>query len=79
MNMRLVDFDYDLPHELIAQYPLPERSASRLLCLSRTTGEVTHQQFRDILNFFQAGDLLVFNNTRVIPARLYAKKITGGQ
>lgn len=77
--MLLKDFDYDLPDELIARYPLAERTASRLLCLSRTTGQITHQQFTDLLDFLLPGDLLVFNNTKVIPARLFAKKITGGQ
>ncbi|MFI4955153.1 MAG: tRNA preQ1(34) S-adenosylmethionine ribosyltransferase-isomerase QueA [Gammaproteobacteria bacterium] len=77
--MQLNDFDYQLPNERIARYPLTQRSASRLLCLSRTTGKIAHQQFKDFINYLNPGDLLVFNNTKVIPARLYAKKITGGQ
>lgn len=77
--MRLSDFDYDLPSELIACYPLPERSASRLLHLDRKTGNIQHKQFIDIVDALQANDLLVFNDTRVIPARCFGKKLTGGR
>lgn len=77
--MKTSDFDYELPESLIARYPLPERSASRLLCLARDTGEISHRYFRDLPDLLQSGDLLVFNDTRVIPARLFAKKPTGGQ
>jgi len=75
--MRLSDFHYDLPPELIARYPLPERSASRLLCLENNNA-LTHRQFTDLPNLLSPGDLLVFNDTRVIPARLYGYKSTGG-
>jgi S-adenosylmethionine:tRNA ribosyltransferase-isomerase len=77
--MHVKDFYYDLPSELIARYPLPERSASRLLCLDGPTGQLTHQQFTDLPALLMPGDLLVFNDTRVIPARLYGQKATGGQ
>lgn len=79
MPMHRTDFYYDLPEELIAQEPLPERSASRLLCLDGNTGAVTHGRFTDVLEIVQPEDLLVFNNTRVIPARLYGVKQTGGR
>lgn len=77
--MRRTDFHYDLPEELIAQQPLAERSASRLLELNGATGAVTDRQFRELPQFFSAGDLLVFNDTRVIPARLFALKESGGR
>ena len=77
--MQLSDFRYDLPDELIARYPTAERTASRLLVLDGTTGEVRHHQFTDLLAFLKPGDLLVFNDTRVLPARLWGKKSTGGR
>jgi S-adenosylmethionine:tRNA ribosyltransferase-isomerase len=77
--MRLTDFHYDLPDDLIARYPLPERSASRLMCLNSQTGAVKHQKFIDLIDFLSPKDLLVFNNTRVIPARLVGQKPTGGR
>jgi S-adenosylmethionine:tRNA ribosyltransferase-isomerase len=77
--MRLSDFHFDLPPELIARYPLPERSASRLLCLDGNNGELQHRQFADLPSFITDKDLLVLNNTRVIPARLRGTKETGGQ
>ncbi|MBL3557093.1 MULTISPECIES: tRNA preQ1(34) S-adenosylmethionine ribosyltransferase-isomerase QueA [Marinobacter] len=77
--MNVSDFHFDLPDELIARYPLKERSASRLLDLDGLSGTVNHRQFSDLPDLLQPGDLLVFNNTRVIPARLFAKKETGGQ
>lgn len=77
--MLRTDFSFELPEQLIARYPQPERSASRLLQLNRETGELKHQHFTDILNAFQPGDLLVFNNTRVIPARLFGQKASGGK
>ena len=73
------DFDFDLPEELIAQYPAPERDASRLLLLDGTSGEYADGRFSDILTLVHPGDLLVFNDTRVIPARLFARKETGGR
>ncbi|MDX1556143.1 MAG: tRNA preQ1(34) S-adenosylmethionine ribosyltransferase-isomerase QueA [Xanthomonadales bacterium] len=77
--MKVSDFHYELPEELIAQQPLAERSASRLLCLSRQTGEYRDAQFTDLPELLNEGDLLVFNDTRVIPARLFARKETGGR
>lgn len=77
--MKLSEFDYELPESFIAQTPLEPRDSSKLMVLDRTTGEVKHQQFRDILQMLDAGDVLVFNTTRVIPARLAAVKAeTGG-
>ena len=73
------DFAYELPEKLIAHYPTQQRTDSRLLCLNKTTGSIQHKKFKDILDFINPGDLLVLNNTQVIPARLYAKKATGGK
>ncbi|AJQ96093.1 S-adenosylmethionine:tRNA-ribosyltransferase-isomerase (queuine synthetase) [Gynuella sunshinyii YC6258] len=73
------DFDFDLPDHLIARYPLSERSASRLLTLEGETGALAHRRFTDIVSLLNANDLLVFNNTRVIPARLYGQKSSGGK
>jgi S-adenosylmethionine:tRNA ribosyltransferase-isomerase len=78
--LRLSYFDYTLPSEFIAQEPIEPRDASRLLVLNRTSGEIQHTFFREIGNYLAPGDLLVFNDTRVIPARLFArKKGTGGK
>src|SRR5574341_575592 len=78
--MNLADFDYDLPESFIAQTPLEPRDASRLMVLNRADGSVTHAHFRDLGQFLRRGDLLVFNDTRVIPARLFAHKSgTGGR
>ena len=77
--MRVEDFDYELPPELIAQEPLKDRSSSRLLILDKVTGEREHKTFTDIVDMLNPGDCLVLNNTRVIPARLIGtKKETGG-
>ncbi len=77
--MHLSEFYFDLPEELIAQYPLAERTDSRLLCLDGSSGELDDRVFKALPELLQAGDLLVFNNTRVIPARLFGKKSTGGK
>lgn len=77
--MKLSDFHYDLPPALIASEPLAERTASRLLILNGTSGECRDGQFTDVLDLIQPEDLLVFNNTRVIPARLHGEKATGGK
>ena len=77
--MHLSEFDYILPPELIAKEPLPDRTASRLLVLPRGGGEIRHQHFRDLLDCFHPGDALILNDTRVIPARLIAKRSTGGK
>ena len=72
--MDVKDFDYDLPEELIAQDPLEDRSSSRLLVLDKYTGEIEHRIFKDITQYLRAGDCLVINNTKVIPARLFGVK-----
>ena len=77
--MKRTDFAFDLPPELIAQAPLAERSASRLLSVDGNSGECTHLMFTDLVGLLSSNDLLVFNNTRVIPARLFAQKQTGGR
>ena len=77
--MRTSDFDYHLPHSSIAQTPAEPRDSSRLLVLHRNTGELEHHIFRDVADYLRAGDLLVLNQTRVIPARIYARKETGGR
>ena len=76
--MQTSDFEYELPQELIAQYPLPERSASRLLVLGNGSDGPQDRSFRDLPGLLRPGDLLVFNETRVIPARLFGRKPTGG-
>jgi S-adenosylmethionine:tRNA ribosyltransferase-isomerase len=77
--VRRVDFTYELPDELIAQQPLAERSASRMLTLDGATGALADRQMRDLPQLIEPGDLLVFNDTRVIPARLFALKESGGK
>lgn len=72
--MKLSDFYYDLPEELIAQHPLEKRDESRLLCLNKESHEISHRHFRDILDYFEEGDCLILNDSKVIPARLFAKK-----
>ena len=76
--MKKSDFDFDLPNALIAQSPLAERSASRLLVLDRGAGTRQNRQFRELPGMLQPGDLLVFNDTRVLPARLFGHKDSGG-
>jgi len=68
------DFDYRLPDELIAQQPLPDRAASRMMVVERATGTIRHEQFRNFSRYLQPGDLLVLNNTKVIPARIWSAK-----
>lgn len=78
--MKLEDFDYELPEELIAQHPVDKRDTSRLLVLHKQTGEIEHKHFYDILDYLHEGDVLVRNNSKVIPARLYGtKKDTGAK
>ena len=78
--MELSDFNYNLPQELIAQDPLEDRAASRLMVLHRNTGEIEHRHFREIVNYLRPGDCLVINDTKVIPARLIgAKEETGAK
>jgi S-adenosylmethionine:tRNA ribosyltransferase-isomerase len=77
--VKTYDFDYILPESSIAQTPAEPRDSSRLLVLQRDTGDIVHRIFRDIGDYLRAGDLLVLNQTRVIPARIYARKETGGR
>ena len=77
--MKTSDFAFELPEQLIAKYPTDQRTASRLLHLDGVTGALGHHAFTDMLQFVDAGDLLIFNNTRVIPARLLGQKSTGGK
>lgn len=77
--MQRSEFTYDLPEELIAKYPAGQRTESRLLVMDREQGSIEHRQFHSILEFLKPGDLLVFNDTRVIPARLFGEKETGGK
>ncbi len=77
--MQLSDFDYFLPKELIAQYPAKRRTGSRLLILHREDGSIEHRRFSDIIDYINKDDLLILNNTKVFPARLFGKKITGGR
>ncbi|WP_085305427.1 tRNA preQ1(34) S-adenosylmethionine ribosyltransferase-isomerase QueA [Colwellia polaris] len=77
--MRVADFSFELPEELIARYPKANRSASRLMTLNGNSGERKDESFTDLINHLEAGDLLVFNNTRVIPARMFGQKDSGGK
>jgi S-adenosylmethionine:tRNA ribosyltransferase-isomerase len=78
LALKTSDFDYNLPPEFIAQTPVEPRDSSRLLVLNRKSGEIEHAIFSDLGNYLQAGDVLVINETRVIPARIYAHKIPSG-
>ena len=75
--MKVTDFDYDLPKERIAQHPMEPRDHSRLLVVDKNTGVMEHRHFYDLPEYLRPGDVLVFNDTRVIPARLYGFKDTG--
>ena len=77
--MQIHDFSFDLPEHLIAQYPAEQRSGSRLLCLNSSSGEIHHNKFGDVLGYLNSGDLLIFNDTKVIPARFFGEKETGGK
>ncbi|CAM3792123.1 MULTISPECIES: tRNA preQ1(34) S-adenosylmethionine ribosyltransferase-isomerase QueA [Pseudoalteromonas] len=77
--MRVADFSFDLPDELIARHPMKERSSSRLLTLNGNSGEIEHKVFRDILALINPEDLIIFNNTKVIPARMFGQKASGGK
>ena len=74
MRTKLSQFKFNLPDELIAQYPSDQRDESRLMVVHRDTGKIEHKVFKDILNYFDEGDAMIFNNTKVFPARLYGKK-----
>ena len=77
--MRVSDFNYELPPELIAQEPLPERASSRMLVMERATGRCGLRMFREFPEFVRAGDCLVLNDTKVIPARLFGHRASGGR
>ena len=77
--LKLTDFDYILPKELIAQYPLKERDAARLLVLDRKNGKIEHRFFKNITDYLERDDLLVLNNTKVLPSRLKGQRLTGGK
>jgi len=77
--MRISDFSFDLPENLIAQHPAKQRSDSRLLCLNSFSGEIQHNKFSEILDYLNSDDLLIFNDTKVIPARFFGEKETGGK
>ncbi len=77
--MKVTDFDYELPEELIAQTPIEKRDESRLMVLDRKEQTIEHKHFKDIIDYLEPGDVLVRNNTKVIPARLYGKKETGAK
>lgn len=77
--MKVTDFDYDLPPALIAQTPVEPRDASRLMVIDKTTGSIEHKAFTSIIDELKSGDLLVWNNTKVIPARIYGRKTTGAR
>ena len=70
--MRTLDFDYPLPPELIAERPLPERTASRMMVVHRESGNIEHRHFRDLPDYIMPGDLLVLNDTKVVPARFFS-------
>ena len=77
--MKVTEFDYDLPEELIAQVPIKKRDESRLMVLDRKNKTIEHKKFKDIIEYLEPGDVLVRNNTKVIPARLYGNKETGAK
>ena len=78
MILKTTDFDYFLPESLIAQTPIEPRDHSKLMILDRTSGEINHRRFFDILDYLIEGDVMVFNDSRVIPARLYGKEDVRG-
>ena len=77
--MRAGDFDYELPPELIAQTPAEPRDSSRLMVVDRAAGSIEHRRFRDLPDFLREGDVAVFNDSRVFPARLYGRSASGGK
>ncbi|MCK5186996.1 MAG: S-adenosylmethionine:tRNA ribosyltransferase-isomerase, partial [Deltaproteobacteria bacterium] len=77
--MHIREFDYELPAELIAQYPIERRDQSRLMVINRKNKTIEHRQFFEITDYFMPGDVLVLNDTKVIPARLIGRKQSGGK
>ena len=74
MRTKLSHFDFQLPKKLVAQYPTENRDESRLMVVNRKTGKIEHKIFKDVLDYFEDGDTMIFNNTKVFPARLYGRK-----
>ena len=74
MRTKLSQFDYDLPEKLIAKYPSDTRDGSRLMVVHKDTGEIEHKTFKDVIDYYDDGDSLILNNTKVFPARLYGTK-----
>ncbi|MEC8758773.1 MAG: S-adenosylmethionine:tRNA ribosyltransferase-isomerase, partial [Bacteroidota bacterium] len=72
--MKLSQFKFEVPQDLVAQYPLDNRDESRMMVVHKDTGEIEHKHFRDIIDYFDEGDVMVMNNTRVFPARMYGNK-----
>src|SRR5690554_7280559 len=72
--MKLSEFDFELPEELVAKYPVENRDESRMMMVNRETGEIKHELFKDVINYFDEGDVMIRNNTKVFPARLYGNK-----
>ena len=77
-SIKTSDFNFDLPPELIAQTPIPQRDASRLMVMDRKSGHVQHRHFYDLPEYLRPGDCLVLNNSRVLPARLLGQRMPGG-
>ena len=77
--MKLSEFDYNLPKELIAQYPLNQRDEARLMVIERDKGTIQHRNFREIIDYLSPNDVLVVNKSKVIPARLFGRRATGGR
>jgi S-adenosylmethionine:tRNA ribosyltransferase-isomerase len=73
-KMKLSDFDFNLPEELIAEYPTDHRDDARLMVVHRSTGKIEHKMFKDVINYFSEGDVMIMNNTKVFPARMYGNK-----
>ena len=72
--MKLSNFNFELPKELLAEYPAENRDESRLMVIHRETGKIEHKMFKDMIDYFDEGDVMVLNNTKVFPARLYGNK-----
>ena len=72
--MKLTKFKFSIPKELVAQHPAKEREEARLMVVDRKTGKIQHKKFKDLINYFGEGDLMIMNNTKVFPARLYGNK-----
>ena len=73
-KMKLSDFSFDLPDELIAEYPSEHRDEAKMMVINREKGTIEHKFFKDIINYFSEGDVMIMNNTKVFPARMYGNK-----